>query len=203
MTDLNGVGGIPGTSEGSVVEPLADRIGAGAGLALDLLQETPKVPGWPCSFSADRRYRYVLWRDWSGRAQPRYLMVIGLNPSTADETNDDPTIRRCIRFAKDWGFDALCMTNLFAFRATDPDVMKAEPDPIGVENNWRLWELAKGASLVLAAWGVHGDHMGRAAAIVKGLGTDLHALGVTKDGHPRHPLYMPANARPSPFPTST
>ena len=63
---------------------------------LNLLTPTPRVPGWPCAFSPDRRYRYALWRHWGATEVPRYLMVVGLNPSTADETKDDPTIRRCI-----------------------------------------------------------------------------------------------------------
>lgn len=162
----------------------------------------PAVPGYPCAFSDDRRYRYVLWRHWGETAHPRYLMVIGLNPSTADETQDDPTIRRCIGYAKAWGFDALCMTNLFAFRATDPAVMKAEEWPAGIEANRWLHCCARNAGLVLAAWGVHGTHRDRARRVVElfdNWGFPLHALGTTKDGHPRHPLYMPKTAVPQPY----
>lgn len=169
-------------------------------LALDL-EPAVDLPGYPCAFSEDRRYRYVLWRRWGG-PRSRYLMVIGLNPSTADETNDDPTIRRCIGFAKAWGFDALCMANLFAFRATDPAVMKAEADPIGPEGSIWLTRLAHGADMVLAAWGAHGPHAGRAEIVYRmltGAGYPLHALGFTKDGHPRHPLYMPKSAVPVPL----
>lgn len=164
----------------------------------------PALPGYPCAFSDDRRYRYVLWRCW-GDSSSRYLMVVGLNPSTADETQDDPTIRRCVRFARDWGFGALCMTNLFAFRATDPAVMKAEVDPEGPDNDEWLKRLATGAGLVLAAWGVHGMYMGQsgwAIGTFRDMGVQLHALGTTKDGHPRHPLYMPKAAQPQPYPTS-
>ena len=102
------------------------------------------------TFSPDRNYRYTLWRRWLDRRPS--LMVIGLNPSTADETKDDPTVRRCICFARDWGFGALCMTNLFAFRATDPNLMKAAPEPIGDANNAALVLTAGQAGLVLAAW---------------------------------------------------
>jgi hypothetical protein len=169
----------------------------------ELLTAAPELPGYPCAFSEDRRYRYVLWRCWAAVERPRYLMVIGLNPSTADETQDDPTIRRCVGFAKDWGFDALCMTNLFAFRATDPAVMKAEPEPEGPDNGEWLAKLGKGAGLVLAAWGVHGAHRRKdeiAEALFWSMGVPLHALGTTKDGHPRHPLYMPKAAQPTPHP---
>jgi hypothetical protein len=86
----------------------------------------PELPGYPCAWSPCRRYRYTLWRRFGPVRHPRYLMVVGLNPSTADETHDDRTVRRCMGFAGDWGFDALCVTNLFAFRATDPRAMKAE-----------------------------------------------------------------------------
>lgn len=88
-------------------------------------------------------------------------MFVGLNPSTADELLDDPTIRRCVAFARSWGYGALCMTNLFAFRATDPDVMKSADDPVGPENDQHLQDLANGASVVIAAWGVHGTFGGR------------------------------------------
>lgn len=148
------------------------------------------------SFSPCRRYRYSLVRAW---AVGPVCMFIGLNPSTADENIDDPTIRRCIRFAKDWGYGRLIMTNLFAFRATDPRDMKAEEFPIGGhENDLALRSLADSAGVVIAAWGVHGIHQDRAAGVKKMI-PNLHCLGLTKDGHPRHPLYMPANSKPLPF----
>ncbi len=165
-------------------------------------------------FSDCRRYRYTLWREWdcdllTGCADDlahagEYLMVIGLNPSTADETNDDPTIRRCIGFAKSWGYGALCMTNLFAFRATDPEVMKRTLAPEGetIDSNtsrncqWLL-ETAKGAGMILAAWGKHGRHRDRAAAVVRMLDLyPIHALTLNADGSPKHPLYVAANTKP-------
>ena len=139
-------------------------------------------------FSPCRNYRYSLWRRWGDGP---YAMFVGLNPSTADETVDDPTIRRCIAFARSWGYDALCMTNLFAFRATKPEDMLAQADPIGSENDLYLTTLSAGAGVVVAAWGVHGVHQKRNDA-VRLLLPKLHYLRLTKEGHPGHPLYLPA-----------
>ena len=122
-------------------------------------------------------------------------MFIGLNPSTADEANDDPTVRRCIRFAQSWGYGALCMTNIFAYRATDPADMLVQDDPVGPENDAYLRRLAAGAGVVVAAWGTHGTHMGRHKA-VRAMLPRLHYLRLTKDGHPGHPLYLPAILKP-------
>lgn len=122
-------------------------------------------------------------------------MIIGLNPSTADETSDDPTVRRCIAFARAWGFDALCMTNLFAYRATDPHDMKQATEPIGEENDATLRTMARRAGVVVAAWGTHGTHLGRDRAVRAAL-SSLHCLRLTKHGSPAHPLYLPASLRP-------
>lgn len=143
-------------------------------------------------FSPCRQYRYTLWREWD-MFNPNYVQFIGLNPSTADEVQDDPTIRRCIGFAKRWGYGAMCMTNIFAFRATDPKVMKQCPLPVGPENDRWLVEIARGASLTVAAWGVHGEFMARNVEVMKLL-DNLQCFGVTKDGHPKHPLYLPEGA---------
>ena len=150
-------------------------------------------------FSPCRRYRYVLWRNWGDLITPTkgYVMFIGLNPSTADETNDDPTVRRCIAYAKAWGYSALCMTNIFAFRATDPkDMMLAHLiDPVGPENDAWLLAMANDAALVVAAWGVHGSFQDRGGYVRRFL-PKLHCLRLTKDGHPGHPLYLPKTLRP-------
>ena len=118
------------------------------------------MSGTHCSaeLSPCRTYRYTLTRRWGAGS---YAMFIGLNPSTADETQDDPTIRRCIAFAKAWGHDALVMTNLFAFRATDPADMKRDPEPVGTYNDWMLLTNAHLAGVVVAAWGTNGTFMGR------------------------------------------
>jgi len=114
-------------------------------------------------FSPCRSYRYSLWRSWSGLlpSDKGYAMFVGLNPSTADEANDDPTIRRCIGFAQAWGYDALFMANIFAFRATEPEVMKAADAPVGTDNDRLLLELAGNAGIVIAAWGTNGTFQGR------------------------------------------
>jgi hypothetical protein len=110
--------------------------------------------------------RYALWREWD-IFNSDYVMFIGLNPSTADETRDDPTIRRCIGFAQDWGYGAVCMTNLFAYRARDPLVMKSAVDTIGPENDQWLAFCAKEASMIVAAWGVDGRSLGAERRRVK------------------------------------
>lgn len=152
------------------------------------------------TFSPCRRYRYSLWRDWSDPhdADKGYVMFIGLNPSTATETEDDPTIRRCIAFAKSWGYDGLCMMNLFGFRATDPAVMLGEPDPVGQDNDRYLQDVAAKAGVVVAAWGTTGVHMGR-ADVVKKMIPNLHYLRLTKAGHPGHPLYLLGSLMPTPW----
>lgn len=144
-------------------------------------------------FSGDLVYRYRLSRRWGDGPA---VAFIGLNPSTADETNDDPTIRRCIGFAKRWGYDQLVMLNLFAFRATDPADMKRVLDPVGPENDKYLVREAREAGLVVAAWGVHGSYHARDEEVLSILPLPPVALGVTKDGYPRHPLYVRADAEP-------
>jgi hypothetical protein len=149
------------------------------------------------TLSACRRYRYALWRSWEPQAgnDPGIVMFVCLNPSTADETSDDPTIRRCIAFARSWGFHGLCVANLFAFRATRPAELLAQADPVGTDNDRHLRKAAAAAAVVVAAWGVHGVHMGRGAAVRAMLPT-LHTLRLTRDGHPGHPLYLPRTLEP-------
>ena len=146
-------------------------------------------------FSMCRVYRYALWRFWD-RSLP-FGMFIGLNPSTADETNNDPTVRRCIRFVRDWGFGGLIMTNAFAIRATDPRVMLAHEDPIGPNNDYWLKRIADEAGIVIAAWGIHGSHRDRDKAILSMLDGKVRHLGLTKAGNPRHPLYLRADTKPT------
>lgn len=156
------------------------------------------IPGFPCAWSPDKLYRYALWRLWSNIAAPRYVLWVMLNPSTADETQDDPTIRRCVQFSKDWGYDGLCVCNLFAFRATDPADMKAAADPVGDDNDYWIARVSTDAALIVAAWGEHGIWQNRERA-VRLLLPNLHFLSLNKSGQPAHPLYLGGKLTPKPF----
>lgn len=149
-------------------------------------------------FSECRTWRYVLWRRWDWKGYANQVMFIGLNPSTADEREDDPTIRRCIRFAKDWGYGGLLMMNAFAFRATDPKDMKAAIDPIGPGNNEALAYRRTQVGLIVAAWGSHCTPE-REKEVCEVIGRPIHCLGRTKDGRPKHPLYLRADTKPELF----
>lgn len=152
-------------------------------------------------FSPCRKWRYTLWREWGTPGLPTdYVQFIGLNPSTADETTDDHTIRKCIQFAKDWGYGALCMTNLFAWRDTDPTRMKQAKEPIGPENDRWLKQIADGAGIIIAAWGNHGNHQYRSVKVKWLLeSSKLHCLRMTGKNQPEHPLYLPADLKPIPY----
>lgn len=144
-------------------------------------------------FSPCRRYRYALWRRWNDR--PADLVFIGLNPSTADETQDDATVKRCVQFARVWGYGGLCVANLFAFCARDPKEMMAAADPIGPDNDAWLLKLSGQASLVIAAWGNHGAFLQRSVR-VRGLLPGLQCLRRNASGEPSHPLYLSRGLRP-------
>lgn len=148
------------------------------------------------ALSECRKYRFALWRTWD-ESKPN-VMFIGLNPSTADENKDDPTLTRCINYAKNWGFGGVCIANLFAYRATDPNEMKTEKDPIGSENNKWLMQLYNNAGLVVAAWGNDGVYLGRSKQVKKLL-PNLHCLKLNKSGEPAHPLYQKADIEPVPL----
>lgn len=147
-------------------------------------------------FSDCRQYRYTLWRNWDPLRS--YVAFIGLNPSTADETENDPTIRRCITYAQDWGYGSMFMLNLFAWRATDPKAMKRAVDPIGEANDYWLHQAWQRCTLTVAAWGTHGAYRKRAVA-VRALLPNLHVLRLTKAGFPSHPLYLPKLLTPIPW----
>ena len=147
-------------------------------------------------FSTYRRYRYPLWRIWED-TKPTVLFV-GLNPSTANEQLDDPTLIRCINYAKAWGYGGVMMGNLFAYRVTDPKELFQVTEPIGVENNMWLKNLASEADLVVAAWGNMGTHLGRSQEVISFL-PNLHCLKRNKSGEPAHPLYLKADLRPFPL----
>lgn len=143
-----------------------------------------------------RTYRYGLFRIWD--PDRPLAMFIGLNPSTADEFEDDPTIRRCVRFARDWGKGGLIMANLYAYRATKPDDLPAGVEAIGPQNDEWLQRLRGRAGVVVAAWGAHRRTIGRAAHVMDMI-PRLHILDLTATGHPRHPLYVRASTLPIPW----
>lgn len=127
-----------------------------------------------------------------------FVLFIGLNPSKADETHNDPTITRCINYARDWGYGGVWVANLFAFCATHPEDLKQADKPVGRGNNQHLLRLTTRAGLTVAAWGNDGAHLGRSTAVRKLL-PELHCLAVNKSGEPAHPLYQRADVRPMPW----
>lgn len=152
-------------------------------------------------FDPTGRYRYLLSRVWSGRL-PRCCFVM-LNPSAADATTDDPTVRRCASFAGSWGYGGVDVVNVFGLRATVPAALRYADDPVGPGNDEAVLAAARDAGLVVAAWGDHGAWRGRDVVVRRMLeeaGTVLSCLRLTKRGHPGHPLYVPARATPRPYP---
>jgi len=143
-------------------------------------------------YSECERYRYSLTRVWNP-AGKRVLFVM-LNPSTATEVENDPTVERCERRARHLGFGAFRVTNIFAWRATDPRDMRVADDPVGPENDAALMDGADWADEIIAAWGVHGAHKARGpevAQLLESLDMPIFHLGLSKAGHPKHPLYLP------------
>ncbi|MBT7061974.1 MAG: DUF1643 domain-containing protein [Lentisphaerae bacterium] len=116
-------------------------------------------------------------------------MFVGLNPSTADETKDDPTIQRCVRFSREWRYGGVYMLNLFAYRATKPEELRKARDPVGPENNVTLKEYARRAGMIVACWGNHGALLGRHRQVT-GILPRMLCFGITAGGEPRHPLYL-------------
>jgi hypothetical protein len=151
--------------------------------------------------STDRRYRYWLGRRWSDRPAATFVM---LNPSTADDVRDDPTIRRCHRFAASWGYGALHVVNLYALRATNPRELWTVADPVGPQADHWLRVAARYARThdapLVAAWGVHArtDRVNQVLGGIEGMDR-LLALGTTTSGAPRHPLYLPKTAQLAPW----
>jgi hypothetical protein len=149
------------------------------------------------TFSADRVFRYTLTRTWDPDGPVVNFLM--LNPSTADAFVLDPTNRRCVGFARAWGYGAIVTTNIFALRSTDPKGLRDVADPVGPGNDTAILNAARSADLVVAAWGNHGALLDRGQQ-VQGLlelaGIDLHQLRRTGSGHPSHPLYLPGDLVP-------
>ena len=151
-------------------------------------------------YSDCERYRYMLTRVWN--EQGRRALFVMLNPSTATEVQNDPTVERCERRARALGFGAFRVVNIFAWRDTDPKAMKAAANPVGPGNDAAIAQSAVWADMILCAWGTHGAHLGRGAAVVSllsGLGRQLHHLGLAQAGEPKHPLYIRYDQLPEPW----
>lgn len=156
-------------------------------------------------FSEDGQYRYSLLRDLGLLSSaldgaPRTVTFVMLNPSTADATTDDPTIRRCLGFARTWGYGILQVVNLYAYRATNPRDLWKATDPVGPGNDNALTQAFRRSDLNVAAWGAHA----RRDRVQEFLDRfvprfEFHALGVTLQYHPRHPLYVRADAGLFPY----
>ncbi|MEX0285159.1 MAG: DUF1643 domain-containing protein [Paracoccaceae bacterium] len=137
------------------------------------------------------RYRYALTRIWE--PEGKRVMFVMLNPSTATEVQNDPTVERCERRARALGYGGFRVTNIFAWRDTDPKKMRAAADPVGPENDAAILEGADWADAIVAAWGTHGTHLARGPAVeqlLRDAGHPLLHLGLSKAGHPKHPLYI-------------
>jgi hypothetical protein len=149
-------------------------------------------------------YRYALWRDVGELGNEGTVLFVGLNPSTADATKDDPTIRRCVRFAREWGYARLAMANCYAVRSTKPAGIELADDPVGPDNDEWLQKLAGNALHIIAAWGAS-PHLTpeREARVLDvltyGGSMGIDCLGQTDSGRPRHPLYLRADTRPRPL----
>ena len=151
----------------------------------DLFTQTGAV------FTPCKRYRYRLWRTWDATKKP--IVFLMLNPSIADENQNDPTVERCQRRAMAWGYGGLQVVNIFALVSTDPQGLYACDDPVGPENNAAILEAVKDAGMVVCAWGTHGEHVNRAREVVellKAAGISPQCLGQNADGSPKHPLYV-------------
>lgn len=182
-------------------------------------------------------YRYRLWREWrlhplpaqwdmwtdeggspvlDGAGQqlgePMTCLFVMLNPSTADGAEDDPTIRRCVGFAKAWGYDRMEVVNLFAYRATDPAALLAldhDDEPWGIENQRQIQSaMNMNVNRIVLAWGAHGGHLGQDETVLGWIEDyaglidhpiEIVSLGLTKAGHPKHPLYLAAATAPIPY----
>lgn len=145
-----------------------------------------------------RMHRYMLERQW-GDNDENFINFVLLNPSTADEKIDDRTITRCINFADSWGYDGMWVTNLFAYRATNPiELQQPNIDPIGKLNDKYIEKYAKKSKIVVIAWGNHGNFLNRDKEVLKILSKikTPHCLAITKSESPKHPLYINRNTKP-------
>jgi len=153
------------------------------------------------NFSPCKKYRFRLERDWSGSDDAEGVHFCLLNPSTADAEKPDNTVTRLINFAKAWGFGRMMLSNIFAWRSTDPsELYLPERDPIGADNDGWILDAAQRCTITVVGWGNHGDLLGRGIDVARLLGTSLHCFGVNETGHPIHPLYLAASTSLTRFP---
>jgi hypothetical protein len=148
-------------------------------------------------YSDCERYRYSLTRVWDDSGTK--VLFVMLNPSTATEVQNDPTVERCERRARTLGFGGFCVTNIFAWRDTDPKNMRAALDPVGPDNDAAILQGAEWCDQIIAAWGTHGAFKDRGTAVaelIKNSGVAISHLGLSKAGHPKHPLYLPYVQQP-------
>ncbi len=145
------------------------------------------------TLSKCRKYRYVLWRKWN-KSLPT-IMFIGLNPSTANEHENDPTILKCINYSKNWGFGGFYITNLFAYRTFSPAILKKNNSPVGQKNNYWILKTSKLTKKTIACWGDHGTFQDRDVQVKK-LISQLYCININKTGQPSHPLYQKSNLKP-------
>ncbi|MBF9048614.1 DUF1643 domain-containing protein [Roseobacter sp. HKCCD9010] len=153
-------------------------------------------------YSDCERYRYSLTRVWDPHGTK--ALFIMLNPSTATEVQNDPTVERCERRARTLGFGAFRVLNIFAWRDTDPKAMRAAADPVGPDNDATIIDSLPWADQTIAAWGTHGAHLNRGPeveALLRQTGTPLYHLGLSKQGHPKHPLYIGYAVQPVLWPS--
>lgn len=167
-----------------------------------VLREHRHDNGWVSSarYSPCEIYRYTLQRIWEP-GQP-IVAFIGLNPSTATEVENDPTVRRCIGYALSWGYGGMRMLNAFGLRSTDPKGLKQIDDPVGPGNDLWIRKMTKDAALTVACWGTHAELNARHQQLVTMLNTAgcrIHCLGMTKGGFPKHPLYLRQSLTAVPF----
>ena len=148
-------------------------------------------------------YRYLLWREWN--SQSKTVSFIMLNPSRADAEINDPTITRCINFARSWGYGRLEVVNLFAYRTSKPFLLKQAAEPIGSDNDRYILEAVRRSDRVILAWGNHGTWRKQDLYVLQLLKTynHIYSLGITKRGCPRHPLYLRSTISPQIYGTVT
>lgn len=147
-------------------------------------------------FSLDRIYRYSLWRFWN--KSKGYVAFVCLNPSTADESENDPTVTRCINFANSWGYGGMIMLNLFAYRSKNPKKLSGIKNLIGPDNDFHIRNASSKAGITVVAWGID-KSIGNRAREVLNIIQNPHCLALTKNGSPWHPLYLRKDLRPVPF----